>query len=373
MKKIHIGQILMKKRHEQGITQEKLAEYIGVSKASVSKWETETTYPDITLLPQLAAFFHISIDELVGYEPQLPKEDIRKLYQQLSKEFTYCPFDEVIKHCQELIKQYYSCMPLLFEIGALYVNHSMMAENQHKTMEIINEARKLFARVKKESEDLELAKQALSMEAFCFFSIGKAEEVIDLLEPLELSLTPSEPLLAKAYQALGNRKEAKEILQVGIYQSIIELLNFLSTYMELCFDDMDSFEKTYQRTVDITKTFDIGNLHPSILLTLYLCAAQGFMTLGRKEKALELLENYAELVTSNIYPLHLHGDSYFYLLDEWMEDHFILGCDLPRNESIVRRSMIEAVADNPIFAPLSEDMHYQNIVRRLKEKQEVSL
>ena len=36
--------------------QDELAEYIGVSKASVSKWETAATYPDITLLPRLAAF-----------------------------------------------------------------------------------------------------------------------------------------------------------------------------------------------------------------------------------------------------------------------------------------------------------------------------
>lgn len=52
---------------------------MGVSKAAVSKWETGLSYPDITLLPVLAAYFNISIDELMGYEPQMGKEDIRKL------------------------------------------------------------------------------------------------------------------------------------------------------------------------------------------------------------------------------------------------------------------------------------------------------
>lgn len=321
----------------------------------------------------MASFFHVSIDELLGYEPQLPKEDIRKLYQQLSKEFTCKPFNEVIKHCRELIKQYYSCMQLLFEIGALYVNHSMLAGNQEKAVEMIEEAKELFVRVKEESDDLELAKQALSMEAFCLLSIGKAKEVIDLLEPLEMSLTPPEPLLAKSYQILGNTVEAKRILQVGIYQSIFELLNFLSAYMESCFDDVEAFEKTYQRVIYIAKAFDIEKLHPSILLTLYLTAAQGFITLGQTEKTLELLEKYSKLVTSNIYPLCLHGDSYFYLLDEWIENNFILGCDLPRDESIVRKSMIEAVINNPFFTPLADDLHYQNIVRCLKGKEEVSI
>ena len=83
MKELNIGPNLIKNRRRRGITQEALAEYMGVSNASVSKWETGATYPDITLLPQLATFFHISIDELIGYEPQMTKEDIRRLYRQI--------------------------------------------------------------------------------------------------------------------------------------------------------------------------------------------------------------------------------------------------------------------------------------------------
>ena len=49
MKEINIAQTIIDKRKEKGITQEDLAEYIGVSKASVSKWETGQSYPDITL------------------------------------------------------------------------------------------------------------------------------------------------------------------------------------------------------------------------------------------------------------------------------------------------------------------------------------
>ena len=44
MKEINLGRILIENRHKRGITQEELASYLGVSKAAVSKWETETTY-----------------------------------------------------------------------------------------------------------------------------------------------------------------------------------------------------------------------------------------------------------------------------------------------------------------------------------------
>ena len=85
MKELNLSNILVKKRKEKGITQDQLAAYIGVSKASVSKWETGQSYPDITFLPQLAANFNMSVDELIGYKPQMTKEDIRKLYLRLTK------------------------------------------------------------------------------------------------------------------------------------------------------------------------------------------------------------------------------------------------------------------------------------------------
>lgn len=105
MKEINLGRILIENRHKRGITQEELASYLGVSKATVSKWETETTYPDITLLPQLAAYFDISIDELIGYEPQMEKTEIRKCYCQLAKEFATLPFNEALEHCREMAKK----------------------------------------------------------------------------------------------------------------------------------------------------------------------------------------------------------------------------------------------------------------------------
>ena len=78
MKELNLSNILVKKRKEKGITQDQLAAYIGVSKASVSKWETGQSCPDITFLPQLAAYFNMSVDELIGYKPQMTKEDIRR-------------------------------------------------------------------------------------------------------------------------------------------------------------------------------------------------------------------------------------------------------------------------------------------------------
>ena len=55
-------------RKAKDMTQEQLADYMGVSPQAVSRWETGATSPDISALPQLSDLFGISIDELLGYD-----------------------------------------------------------------------------------------------------------------------------------------------------------------------------------------------------------------------------------------------------------------------------------------------------------------
>lgn len=56
-------------RKAKHITQGELAEFVGTSFQTISKWENGITMPDITVLPVLAAFFEVSIDELLGIKP----------------------------------------------------------------------------------------------------------------------------------------------------------------------------------------------------------------------------------------------------------------------------------------------------------------
>lgn len=74
---LNIGSVIKRLRSEHQVTQEELAEYVGVSFQAVSKRETGTTLPDITLLPKLAAFFGVRIDELfsVSHEDELERID----------------------------------------------------------------------------------------------------------------------------------------------------------------------------------------------------------------------------------------------------------------------------------------------------------
>ena len=70
-----IGSTIKKLRVDSKVTQEEVAEYLGISFQAVSKWETGTTMPDIALLPKIAAFFGVRIDDLfsVDHEDELKR------------------------------------------------------------------------------------------------------------------------------------------------------------------------------------------------------------------------------------------------------------------------------------------------------------
>ena len=66
MKQIYFGQRISQLRRENGMTQETLAQRLGISNQAVSKWESDQCCPDIMQLPQLADLFGITLDALFG-------------------------------------------------------------------------------------------------------------------------------------------------------------------------------------------------------------------------------------------------------------------------------------------------------------------
>jgi len=60
-----LGTRIADARKKKGMTQDQLAEAMGVSSQAVSKWENDISCPDITLLPQLADYFGMSVDDLL--------------------------------------------------------------------------------------------------------------------------------------------------------------------------------------------------------------------------------------------------------------------------------------------------------------------
>lgn len=81
-----IGSFLKELRKEKGITQEEFAENLNVSGRTVSRWETGTNMPDISLLVEISEFFDVSIPEIINGErkSEIMNEEVKEVADKLS-------------------------------------------------------------------------------------------------------------------------------------------------------------------------------------------------------------------------------------------------------------------------------------------------
>jgi transcriptional regulator with XRE-family HTH domain len=80
---LRIAENIKRLRQESQLTQAQLAERLGVSYQAVSRWENETTYPDIELLPSIAALFGVTVDYLLGSTAENQRESLMRDWDKL--------------------------------------------------------------------------------------------------------------------------------------------------------------------------------------------------------------------------------------------------------------------------------------------------
>ena len=72
-----LNEQIRENRKKAGLTQEQVANYLGVSTPAVNKWEKGSTYPDITLLPVLARLLEIDLNTLFSFHEEMTEAEVK--------------------------------------------------------------------------------------------------------------------------------------------------------------------------------------------------------------------------------------------------------------------------------------------------------
>lgn len=365
MKEIGIAKIIVAKRREKGITQDELASCMGVTKASVSKWETGQSYPDILLLPRLAAYFNVSIDELMDYTPQLTKEDIRRIYHQLASEFSTAPFPEAKAKCEVYIRKYYSCFPFLLQMAILYVNHHMLAGSHDNVKQTLEDAINLCQRIRSESDDPSLLQEAVYIEAAINQMLNRPERMLELLgDEIKPEMSGSQ-LIISAFQMLGNQPKARQLAQIYVYNLLGGLLSVMPSYMQLYMEDLPRLEEIIRRICGTIELFHADKIQANACVLFYYNAAVLLMNHNQSDLALDMLEHYTSVCADELASVSLHGDDFFDLLDTWFED-LELGNRAPRSQTAINKDILSVLCQTEAFQALKGEERYQHMVQLLK-------
>ena len=282
MNTLKIAENIVQFRKKKGVTQDEMASFLGVTKASVSKWENGQSMPDIMMLPQLATYFDVTVDDLIGYEPQLAKEQIQKIYRDLCKDFAEKPFEEAYEKSESLVKQYYSCYLFLFQICVLWLNHVMLAEGQERQMEVIHRIVDLCDRILENCKSVEICNDAIMMKALANLQCGKAQEAIDgieeLVNPYRLA-NQSDSLLIEAYRMTNQVEKADSFAQMSMYLHLLLLIGDGIQFLGIHMQEREICDETIRRLEQVIELYHMDKIHPNVVASFLCQSAIIFCTL----------------------------------------------------------------------------------------------
>lgn len=371
MNELHLSENLVRLRHKKKLTQEEVADFMGVTKASVSKWEKGQNTPDLLLIPRLAAFFDVTVDELIGYEAQLSPEQIRRQYAELSRGFACLPFSAALEKARDLAHRYYACYPFLLQLCVLYWNHFMLAETKEEREQLLQEAVGWCDRILENCSEVGVCSDALILKAGLNLQLGKAAEAIEDLEP---AADPSRlagqngAILVRAYQAVGEYEKARSYIQAKYYLDLLNLVGDAVLFLSQQEGSWNQCKETMRRIKGIMELYHLEELHPNVAAQFYYQSAATSATHGKEEEAWNALRCFERCVEKLLRTeqIAFHGDSYFDLLDAWIE-RLPLGSMAPRDKSFIRQNLREALR-HPAFDCIKEKEEFQKMVRRLAEE-----
>lgn len=216
---MNIGNKIRELRKQRGITQEQLAESIGISFQAVSKWENNIALPDITLVPVLASYFGVSMDELFDFNLKEIEQAVRIITE---KAYQYRESNpaESRRILEEGLKKYPENDILLNNL--LYV-----LDYSVKPDETIAIASKLIEKTNQN----DVKYDALRFLAYAYKAKGDLESAEAAIEQIpEIYFTK---LTEKAYLLSGKAKfEAAEKQKWISFENLLQMMWKLAEYYE---------------------------------------------------------------------------------------------------------------------------------------------
>ncbi|GAA0716951.1 helix-turn-helix transcriptional regulator [Clostridium malenominatum] len=364
MDKLPIGEVIFKLRKEKGITQDQLGNFIGVSTAAVSKWESGISYPDITLLPVLATFFNVSIDKLLNFKIELSDDEVMKIFSECQEIFNDNDLEKGIDKSKNYVSKHSGSYYLKFRIGFLFTMYSWKGISAEKSMNMIGYAIELFEDVAKNCSRTDLVEASLFQLGGLYSTIGEEDKAIDALNKIHKSQCDPNDILASIYIQKNELKKGRELLQRKLYKSIndISLIckGLANSYLKSD-KDLNRVEKYHKLPIEIKNLISPKGEGILFLWMEYFHLAQTYLQLNKGEEAIEMLNKMVEYIRGN----DINKSEKFSTL--WCFD------ELPDSTRTITMNLYEnifKIFEEPNFDKIRERKEFINIVKELKYLEE---
>ena len=293
---IHLNETIRAQRKARGLTQEQLAEAMGVSIGAVSKWESGLSNPDLALLPELADFFECSVDVLLGYDVQCHSMELAvDRIHRLGLEKRY---DEGVTEAQKALVKYPNAFRVVYESAKLFNRRGMDCqekESLRRSMTLYEKAAMLIDQNTDEGISFE---EIQSCIGGILAALDETERAIAHLRKYNVCGV-NNVLIGGLLVDEHRWEEALPLLSTGLVNTYADFCN-LGFYMASCLSNLGELEEALELSRFMREA--VGRLAPQgqpsvaqMLAALYdILSAAILACLGDWEAAREMLTQSLE-------------------------------------------------------------------------------
>ena len=281
---MELGTVIKQLRFRASMTQEQLAEKLGISPQSVSKWENEISMPDISLLPTIAEIFGVSVDELFGLNES---EKLRRIENRLEFEEplpgdVFWEFEDYLKNALEKTEDKAKIYSLL-----AHLYHHRLETDAKKVSQYARESMKLAP----EKKDCQWLLDKAEGASVWDWNVGNHAKVIAFYQELidaDKKANPDKPTYLPHFWLMDNLIADHRTEEAKVVLAEFSKLQKNRDFMVAIYEANISLSEFDEKKADgiIEEAFDLYGEDPGFLFE----TAQYYAKKGVYDRAIELYE-----------------------------------------------------------------------------------
>ncbi len=289
---IKIGEKIKELRKKADVSQERFAEYLGVTAQAVSKWELEGCYPDIELLPLIANFFNISIDELLCYDAMKNQEKIDMIIKQAGPERSKNWFDgTIIEMLRNAVQEFPNNYDLLYCLAKTLCFTKKPEDEKQKNL---RESISICTRILSDCTDDNQRFRSLQVLARAYKDTGEKEKAVETANRLPLARDSRDMVLPEILE--GEAKTNQIVQNIWLLSDMFEYLieNLANTKYK---DNSEKRVELFKKLVSIEEILHENNdyIYETLRLrAVYYWLTEDYIKLKDYDSALDCIELFAE-------------------------------------------------------------------------------
>ena len=356
---IHIAENLKRLRKERGLTQEALADFVGVSYQAVSKWERGDGYPDITLLPVIAGFFGVTLDDLGGMNEIHNKEKYDEFNLKAGKLASEGKIGEAIATMREALKVFPSDYHFMAELACSLDGYGKTKEERQANGE---EAIRISERILEFCTDTSIRNDVQANICYAMKRYGDKEKARKMAESLPNYYKTAQQVLPIFLEGRDRQECCKSGIQMLAYC-------FYATVRDMLKDDIYTPEERITLRRKVLAMYELVYEDGNYLFThtrvadLYEDIAADLMEIGQLDEALE----HWSLAADHAIAYDTLPDSAPYTSLLTRDLMYVKANTSTTNEYNYAHFMLRFMQKSDLFAPVREDPRVIAIMEKLKK------